>query len=359
MAADIAHFAVKSIGLSAVNGRKPCTLLNAARHNLRELQAESGATAGIDPARTQDNIVLQGPASAAEVETLAASLLSRDGLSTNKLRRDHCQAIEAVFSLPPDTPVEFMGYFTSCLAWLKRSMQLPVLSAVVHRDESTVHMHVLLLPSNRGAHVGSAPIGREALKNLRADFFDKVAGPAGMQRTGAKVRGMVKQWAILAVMQRCEALGLPTANGLLWPFVVDAIKGDPTPAMLALGIDANTIRPPSSHPTPEPASNPIGIAESPIGIEKPGATRRTLSCVGIEAQAPSVAPAKNAECSHLATQARRAERMRVAMEAEQLAIAKKANKAAKYMPAPALRTDDDGTTRERDEHAHDTSGWEM
>ena len=49
MAESIAHFAVKSIGLSRVNGRKPCTLLEAARHNLREIQAEQGATGHIDP----------------------------------------------------------------------------------------------------------------------------------------------------------------------------------------------------------------------------------------------------------------------------------------------------------------------
>lgn len=40
------HFAVKTIGLSRCNGRKPCALLEAARHNLREIQAERGAIAG-------------------------------------------------------------------------------------------------------------------------------------------------------------------------------------------------------------------------------------------------------------------------------------------------------------------------
>ena len=42
MAENIAHFAVKSIGLSRVNGRKPCTLLEAARQRAPWLPAQFG-----------------------------------------------------------------------------------------------------------------------------------------------------------------------------------------------------------------------------------------------------------------------------------------------------------------------------
>jgi hypothetical protein len=96
----IAHFAVKSIGLSKVAGRKTCTLLEAARHNLREIQAELGSVGRINPMHSASNIVMHGPATAAEVQAQAAALLTEKGIDTTKLRRDHCQAIEAVFSLP-------------------------------------------------------------------------------------------------------------------------------------------------------------------------------------------------------------------------------------------------------------------
>lgn len=183
MAESIAHFAVKSIGLSRVNGRKPCTLLEAARHNLREIQAEQGAMGHIDHTRTQHNTVLHGPAAAAEVHAQAGALLGAVGIVPDKLRRDHCQAIEAVFSLPQHAAVaDTADYFAKCLAWLAGALSLPVLSAVVHRDESATHLHVLLLPLKDGAHVGSAPIDRAALKRLRENFFAKVAGPAGLQR---------------------------------------------------------------------------------------------------------------------------------------------------------------------------------
>lgn len=368
MAESIAHFAVKSIGLSRVNGRKPCTLLEAARHNLREIQAEQGATGHIDPTRTHGNTVLHGPATAAEVCAHAEDLQAGAGIVRGSLRRDHCQAIEAVFSLPQQAAVpDPADYFATCLAWLAGALALPVLSAVVHRDEAATHLHVLLLPVKDGAHVGSAPIDRAALKRLRERFFAKVAGPAGLKHAGAKVRGMAKQWAIAAVFRRCEVLGLPAANGPLWPYLVACIERDPTAAMLALGIDANTIRPSDKPPHSEPPRSPIGIESIPIGFPKEGEKHRTLSCVGFAHSPPSKQPlpAITSSAKLWAIVGRRSQwtaphqdRLRVARAAQQQAIARHSHKLPQQRPAPALRIGDDGLTRERDEYSHDLSAWE-
>lgn len=368
MAESIAHFAVKSIGLSRVNGRKPCTLLEAARHNLREIQAEQGATGHIDPTRTHGNTVLHGPATAAEVCAQAEALQAAAGIVRGSLRRDHCQAIEAVFSLPQQAAMaDPAAYFAQCLAWLADALALPVLSAVVHRDESAMHLHVLLLPVKDGAHVGSAPIDRAALKRLRERFFAKVAGPAGLKHAGAKVRGMAKQWAIAAVFRRCEVLGLSAANGPLWPYLVACIERDPTAAMLALGIDANTIRPSDKPPQSEPPRSPIGIDSNPIGFQKEGGEHRTLSCVGFDHSPPSKQPlpAVTSPGKLWAIVGRRSQwtaphqdRLRVARAAQQQAIARHSHKLPQQRPAPALRIGDDGLTRERDEYSHDLSAWD-
>lgn len=368
MAESIAHFAVKSIGLSRVNGRKPCTLLEAARHNLREIQAEQGATGHIDPTRTQGNTVLHGPATAAEVCAHAEALQAAAGIVRGSLRRDHCQAIEAVFSLPQQAAVpDPADYFATCLAWVAGALALPVLSAVVHRDEAATHLHVLLLPVKDGAHVGSAPIDRAALKRLRERFFAKVAGPAGLKHAGAKVRGMAKQWAIAAVFRRCEVLGLPAANGPLWPYLVACIERDPTAAMLALGIDANSIRPSDKPPHSEPPPSPIGIESNPIGFQKEGKEHRTLSCVGFAHSPPSKQhpPAIHSLAELWAVvgcsshgKASRVDRLGIARAAQQRALARHASKPPKPAHAPALRIGDDGLTRERDEYSHDLSAWD-
>lgn len=287
MAGDIAYFAAKTVSMSKVNGRKPCDLLTAARHNLREIQAELGSVGRIDPGRSATNAILAGPAEAAQVQALAVDLLAAAGLNPAAMRRDHVQALEFVFSLPPSCGVDPAAYFTRCLAWLMEALPLPVLSAVSHADEVAPHLHVLLLPLADGVYAGGKPVERPRLLRLRESFFNVVAGPAGLQRESAKLRGQAKRWAVAAVMARCEAMGLPAANGPLWPVLVAAIERDPTAAVRALGIELSA--PKNRQTQAEP--NPIGIEgttmsskANPIGIEKRGEKIQSLSCVGIDSK---------------------------------------------------------------------------
>ena len=289
MAGDIAYFAAKTVSMSKVNGRKPCDLLTAARHNLREIQAELGSVGRIDPGRSATNAILAGPADAAQVQALAVSLLAAAGLNPDAMRRDHVQALEFVFSLPPSCGVDPATYFARCLDWLMGALPLPVLSAVSHADEVAPHLHVLLLPLADGVHVGGKPVERPRLLRLRESFFNVVAGPAGLHRESAKLRGEPKRWALAAVLARCEAMGLPAANGPLWPVLVAAIERDPTAAVRALGIELSA--PKDRQTQAEP--NPIGIEgttmsskANPIGIEKQGEKNQSLSCVGIASKTP-------------------------------------------------------------------------
>jgi hypothetical protein len=405
MAESISHFAIKTVGMSTCNGRKQCTLLEAARHNLREIQAELGASGHINPRRMANNVTLAGPATAAQVQAMADELLAAVG--TSKLKRDHVQAIEVVFSLPPEAPVEPLAYFSRCLAWLRLAVPLPVLLATVHRDEAAPHMHALLLPVKDGKHVGGALNTRPNLKQLRESFFTRVAGPAGLKRDGAKVRGMVKQWAVAAVLARCEAMGLPVAMGPLWANYRASIEREPTPQMLVLGVDVNTLRPENDR-IQSPIGlqpNPLGLAPRAMGLQKQGEKHQALSCVGLHQQttpasatkAASAMPDKPAATrpkaiSTLAdqwaavgcrsvwtkpTDAERerlhqlakvsavtacqttAKRMQAARDAEALAKARQANrtKPAAMALAGAVHVDHDGLTRERDEHAHDLAAW--
>lgn len=347
MAESIAHFAVKSIGMSRVNGRKPCTLLEAARHNLREIQAEQGAKGHIDPKRTQHNCIIAGPASALEVQALAKSLLA--DVDTSKLKRDHCQAIEAVFSLPIGSPIDPADYFAQCSDWLARETMLAVLSAVVHHDEAAAHLHVLLLPVKEGRHVGGAPIARLELKRLRDSYFAKVAGPAGLKRDSAKLRGIVKQWAVGAVLRECEAMGLRHANGPLWAVLVAAIERDPTAAMLALQIDVNSIRPAAISATQQLNSKTIGLADSPIGLDSNGEEMQALSCVGLHQRTATKQTSEAIE--------KHPDRLSLAQAAQQRAIARHNSRPSTRPAAPAVRVGDDGTIRVRDEYAHDLSAW--
>lgn len=352
MAEDIGFFAVKSVSLSRVNGRKPCTLLQAARHNLREIQAEMGAVGRIDPMRSASNIVLHGPSTAGEVQAQADAMLADAGIDGSKLRRDHCQAIEVVFSLPTEAPVsDRAAYFARCLRWLGESTGLPVLSAVVHNDETEQHLHALLLPIKGCAHVGRKPIAdRDAIKKLRDSFFAEVGGPAGLKRSDAKMVGTVKTWAVAAVLSRCEAMNLPAANGPMWGFIEACIRNAPTVPMLALGIDVNSIRPCDAVPDP----NAIAFAPNAIAVEKGGSKDQRLSCVVFAQPTPLPEPQKAigslsalwalVGCKMAAP---RADRLRRARAAQQAAVVRH-TRSAPTAPTVKLAVFDDGLVRVRD-----------
>jgi len=213
-----------------------------------------------------------------------------------------------------------------------------------------------------------------------------VAGPAGLKRDSAKVRGIVKQWAVGAVLRECEAMGLRQAIGPLWAVLVAAIERDPTAAMLALQIDVNGIRPAAIAPTRQPHSKVIGLADSPIGLEKgpiglanEAQKHQALSCVGLASQKPQTTATNGTQATGQPTAeqpaittlaelweavgcrsqrvTRTPDRLIVARAAQQSAIARHTPKPSTRPTAPAIRVGDDGTIRVRDEHAHDLSAW--
>lgn len=370
MAESVQHFAAKSIGLSRCGGRKPSTLLMAARHNLREIQAELGAHGRIDARRMADNTRLAGPATAAEVVALADRLLV--SVDASKLKRDHVQAVEVVFSLPPVSTIDAPAYFARCLEWTEQATRLPVLLATVHTDETAPHLHALLMPLRDGRHIGGAVIARPELKRLRESFFSEVAGPAGLKRDSARLYGQAKRWAVDAVLQHCQAQAMPAACAALWPLLESAINRDPLECLRLLEIDTNSIRP--------TAPRPIGLEDGPIGLAIGGRKPQALSCVGLAPQTPFTTATNDAQATGQPTAAqsaittlaalwdavgcrsqrvtRKPERMAVARQAQQAAIAKHPPLQRRIArPAPVAEVSNfDGVTRTT-EHAHDLSAW--
>ena len=383
MAETIGLFAIKTVGLSRINGRKPCTLLEAAKHNLREIQCELGAVGHIDPKRMVDNVIMAGPATAIEVQAHADALLA--SVDTSRLKRDHVQAVEVVFSLPAGSSLDVGLYFAKCLEWLRVALPMPILSAAAHHDEAAPHAHVMLLPVADGKHIGGALLKLAELKRLRESFFQQVAGPAGLKRDHAKVRGNVKAWAVAAVLRACDAHGLPAANGPLWPILKAAIERDPTPAMKALCLDVNALRPPDA--------KPIGLDARAMGLQKPigldgaienevvlkGSKIEALSCVGLAVPTPQKftkkAPPEVPPTAHavdmVGTYRRLAhgagglfacavpERLMAAKAAQQAALEKTCRQRQRVSAGPVVRVGDDGIIRERGgDDCHDVSAWD-
>ncbi len=264
----------------------------AARHNLREIQAERGAAGNIDPTRSNLNDVLAGPCTAEGVAALAKLRMQAAGVG--KLRKDAVLAIELVLSLPPGHQVDAPKYFTDCLAWAADRFDSDnILSAVVHCDEAAPHIHILLLPLADGRMAGSDLVGnRRTLADMQTGFHAAVAAHHGLRKAPKRLAGTSRQSAATVVLQHLRVTHDAVLRSAAWAVVRDAIERDPASFATALGLELVPDKKPlrmmaqiftSTGAGPKHAPK----VQNPIGFEGQK-KHRTLCSVGF---APKTAPA--------------------------------------------------------------------
>ncbi|MBB3118365.1 plasmid recombination protein [Pseudoduganella violacea] len=240
---DALYLRLKSLNTRTVRGvTSPKNIVRlAAMHNLREIQAELGATAasGINPARMNLNYQLRGPASADEVAGLALALLDNAGVTT--LRRDASMALELVVSLPATAAIDHREYFAAAVAWADAFFAVPILSAAVHLDEAAPHCHILLLPLVAGRMQGGALAGGPAkIRAMLADFQQQVAQRFGLthqpraKRLSKPNRDAAGRMVLDALRARPERLSEPAMHDAL----VSALGSQAETLLALLGLSS-------------------------------------------------------------------------------------------------------------------------
>ena len=163
-----------------VEKRKTAGAAAMARHALRDGQAVDNA----DEARRADNSVLVGPGSAAGIMARIRDLLPA------KRRKDAVTCLDLFVGASPEamhamTREQQDAYFRQALAFIgdRFGGRGNIVSAVIHRDETTPHMQVLLVPLLDGKLNAKKLVGnRPDLVRLQDDFAAQVGEPAGLRR---------------------------------------------------------------------------------------------------------------------------------------------------------------------------------
>jgi hypothetical protein len=229
-------YEVKSIGLSTRKGRKPQNLLVAARHNLREIQAENGADSNkIDSRRMHLNEVLIGPSSAREVLENANRLFDEAGIDQSKQRKDYNQASEHVFSLRLGQDEHgFFSVMAQCAVRIFGAEN--VLSFVVHRDQENPHAHMLVSPISNGKYLGSKLHMREPLSKLKAEFA-RCAETIGFQPAPEKKLRRQKLTEMVAtIVAYLEHTKDPLLFHRQWQVILHMITKNPLPLYMHLNL---------------------------------------------------------------------------------------------------------------------------
>lgn len=213
---------------------------DAARHNLREIQAERGADSHIDVSRSGENEILRGPRTAKEVEAIFNQKMEAAGYDPKKFRVDGVRAIEIVCSLPANFIVDARAFFSDCTVWAggRYGGDANVISAVIHNDESQRHCHILLIPLRDGKMKGSVmgSYRKVILASDQKDFIETVAIKHGLARASPRL-GLIATAALAdAVVVHLKRTGDVAVSSLVWAAIRLSIEASPQPFADALGI---------------------------------------------------------------------------------------------------------------------------
>jgi hypothetical protein len=233
------------------------------------------------------------------VASQAQTLMDDAGVKAT--RKDAVRALEIIFSLPPQSPIDHAQFFDESVRWAEQYFSVPVISAIVHNDEAAPHCHVLLLPLVDGRMVGSDLMGgRAKLQAMQVNFHAQVGQRHGLTRQAVQKRisAATRQQAIDSALDVLEAnSGLSSA--VLLALLAPHLR-DPAPLLLALGLTmpAEKMKPKDTfvgimtRPC-KPERKPIGFGKrNPIGFDDSAApeNEQTLSCVGFDKITPSFPP---------------------------------------------------------------------
>lgn len=151
-------------------------LLAAGKHNYRLINTEIGLEKGgkINPQHSYLNKILNGTDNPKELRDGTKRIIEAN--YSRKLRKDAVIAVEIMFSPNSNFSMDFNDFFEDCLQWTKDYYQLPILSAVSHFDETSPHLHVLMLPLKNGCMIGSKIIGYKSnLRYMKESFHSRLA----------------------------------------------------------------------------------------------------------------------------------------------------------------------------------------
>ncbi len=220
------------------------TLDLAEAHNNRMIPIELYAKDKIDSSKTQINQQLISLSKTLKATVL--DMIASAGIDTTKgtfKRLDKGFAIEWIFSVTPGFECDFKHLYLNCLDWLmERYPSCPVAHAVIHYDEDTPHMHVIMVPII-GRHLpASKVLGFKGCNRERSyDLFEKVGMKFGLSYS-MYLKGAAKKAAGDKALQELEKLGYREKLSRLWQPFQAAVRSRPEPFLDVLGILHNSHR---------------------------------------------------------------------------------------------------------------------
>jgi hypothetical protein len=215
---------------------KARTLRLAEAHNLRKMAASNSA---IDQRKSHLNTELV-PMGSASLEDKVISILTARGIALDSYRlkmKNRGYAVELLFTVTDGYVCDFYSLYSDCLDWLKSYHPESVIAhAVVHLDEKTPHMHVVLVPIVDGKLQADKVRGYRQLNSLRSISLYEYLDPEYGLSYPAFLYGASKKYGAEKAIRIYRSLPDGQVRRVLDQAIIQAIHGRPEPFMHAMKI---------------------------------------------------------------------------------------------------------------------------
>lgn len=225
------------------NGYKQ-TLALAEAHNLRKIPAEVKTFHHINPEESHLNKELV-PLGKETLEGKVLRLVTEAGIDPNKgvnKRFDKGYAIEWMFTTTHGFQCDFELLYKECLDWLRlRHPTCPIAHAVIHYDENTPHLHVIMVPIKGTRLPSSNVLGYKGVCRKRnEDLFSFLGHKYGFT-SSQPLKGNAKRIASQKAIEACKELASHDFRESIWQPLMQAINSRPEPFLHALNIPISQV----------------------------------------------------------------------------------------------------------------------
>ena len=157
-------------------------------HDRREKE-HSNSNPDIDRSHSSKNYAfIETPGKS--FNALADERIKQGYTGEKAIRKDAIRVVEGLFTsdgvfFENKTPQEQRRFFEDCLKWTQDRFGADnIISAIVHMDEETPHLHVDFVPLTVDGRLSAKDMlgGRADLQRLQDDFYKSVGKPWGMER---------------------------------------------------------------------------------------------------------------------------------------------------------------------------------
>ncbi len=215
------------------------TLDLAEKHNLRLIASEIGGYGTIDGRRTSQNLELVKVDGNSYEEVVLKTLHSK-GLDLNHYsyqKKNRGYAVELVFSVTSGHQCDFNSMYADSLGWLRSYYpECPIVHAVIHHDEDTPHMHVILVPLFSGALQADKIRGYKGISKKRNVSLFKFLDQRYGLTFPVYLKGAEKKAGARLAIKHYQRLPEAEIKNVLEQPILQSIYARPEPFLYALGI---------------------------------------------------------------------------------------------------------------------------